>query len=208
MSLRRNAKGLSGLKTPIIFTICFIAVSVLRIILTTGSPSPSITSIGGSPPPSAMEITSAYAYQDPNNSSQASAFVIVVQPADAGGDDFACGDISISLVTPIASYENVYNISDFVNASTFNNIYDANLTLYQAVAPSCSIIELNGNGSQILEPGETFAVFLNLNSSCLNCSLCANVQFTIQITPSPGARLDCTCNIPANITPVMVLSGS
>ena len=210
-SMRRNKKGMSGIKITIIMIVIGVSITsaILGFVVLTGNGAPPLVTTGYPPPPQpVLELISAYAYQDPNNSSQVSALALILQQSGTVSFNLTCGSISIALVTPTATYENVYDISDLVNASTFNNIYDANFTLYQADAPNYSIIELSGNGSQVLEPGEQFAVFLNLNSTCLNCPLSAYNTATIRITLSSGAGLACTYSIPTNITPVMNLTES
>jgi hypothetical protein len=188
----------------IVISVSLILAGFAYAILTVNTVQNPIST---GPPPyatRAMKIVSISAFQNPSNSSQASALGIVVEIVQISFVNFTCGGVYISLATPTASYNNVYTTSDFVNASTFANTYGSNFTSYQSIAPNCSIIELNGNGNQILEQNETFAVFLNLNSSNLNCLLPANAQFTVQITAS-GAQLTCTYRIPSIISPVMNL---
>jgi len=201
-------------KTQGALILVVIIASILAVtVYLTDEPAQqqSVGTITGEPLPSAgttILIKSVKAFQDPNNSSQVSALAIIVQPSGIGPTNFTCGQMTISLTTPTASYTNVYAASDFVNASTFNNAYGGSFTNYQTVASNCSIIELQGNGTQILEQGEQFAVFINLNSIHLDCPLQPNAPFAVELIPSTPVKVTFTDNIPANITPVMLLSGS
>jgi len=212
-SMRKTGEGNKRLKMTIAIFValaCIITALACIIAVTIYGPQPQPLAVVSPPPLSqpSMEVTSTHAYQDPNNSSQVSALAITVQSSGSGSIDFTQGKIWISLSTHTPSYANVYTTSGFINSSTFNTVYDANFTSYQSVAPNCSIIELNGNGNQLLEQEEQFVVFLNLNSTRLNCPLTAYAPFTVELIPAMGAKLTITGGIPATITPVMDLAGS
>ena len=211
-NLRKSRKGMTGIETAIIVIAFVIAASVFAFailnmgLLTTGKAQQSVTN-GINEAQSSMEVTSAYAYCSNSTAGNVTGIAIVVQPSGTGSTDFTQGKISISLAAPNASYANVYTTSNFITATTFDNAtYLGSFTTYSTNAPNCSVIELSGNGNQLLEQGEQFAVFLNLTA--LNVQLQAYNTFTVQLTPSSGAKLTCTYNIPADVTPVMVLSGS
>jgi archaellin len=209
ISLSRGAKGMVRSRTTIVLVFALIisaTVCVLAFLTLSSYYAEAYLTQPSVPPP--LGLTSVYAYLDPNNASQITGIVLVVQQSGLGSTDLSYGHMTVALTTPTISYTNVYTTSNFVNASTFNNTYGANFTNYQVVAPNCSIIELNGNGNQLLEQGEQFGVFLNLNATCLNCPLSAYTTITVQIIPSSGAKLTCTFEIPADITPVMNLTGS
>lgn len=198
---------MSETKTAIMtitFTVSIISVMFGYLILTGNiAQAPALMTTTGAPPPS-FEITSVKAFSTDNQT--VTGLVVEVQPCGSSSVNFSQGNLNVSFSSGNISYENVYNTSDFINASTFNSTYDANFTTYLFSAPNCSIIELNGNGSQVLEPGEQFVVFLNLNSSSRNCPLSAGTSFVIQIMPTNGPMFTGRYNIPENITPIMDLS--
>jgi flagellin FlaB len=214
-TLRKSKKGMTGIETAIIVIAFVIAASVFAFailnmgLLTTGKATQAVdTGIGQAQ--SSMKISTVYAFQDPNNSSQATGIALVVQPSGTGATDFNEGKISIALTTATATYANVYTSDNFINSTIFDNTYSASFTNYLNGANNtgCSIIELQGNGQQLLSQGAQFAVFLNLNSSGLNTPLVPYEQFSVEIVPASGAELTFSAYMPSALTPTMILTGS
>jgi archaellin len=175
------------------------------------NPDPGAIVSGLSNSQSAMKLTSATAYQDPNNSSQIFAIVLIVCPSGTGNIDFNCDNLVISYMNNVVNYANVYGEPNFVNATTFANSYKDNFSSYIAGMGTnkTAIVEVAGNGNQMLEQGETFAVVLNLqNIDSANGPLPTNASFTVELVPNQGAKLTFSGAIPDDLTPIMNLTYS
>jgi len=179
----------------------------VRMVAASGDSAVYAASAPAETAQSPLSITSVYAYQDPSNVGQATGLTLTVELSGAESVDFTQGVISVSLTTPSGSNSNVYTTSNFITETDFaNSTFQSSLQTFQNYAPSCTVIELQGNGNQLLEQNEQFAVFLNLNSTYLDCPLPPNAQFTVELIPADGAGVTYSGTIPAMLNPVMQLA--
>jgi len=218
-SLLKNRKGLTGIETAIIVIAFVIAASVFAFavlnmgLLTTSKAQEAIVS-GVGQAQSSMKITSVYAYADGTGASaKVKGLAMLVQISGTQSVDFTASKIAISYKNDRISIADVYTSDHFLNSSEFaNTTYKGDLrTLVNStINPNeCTIVEVQGDQDNLLEAGEIYAVFLNLEKvDSTNAPLSVYETFTTELIPGHGSKLTFTGSMPASLLPVMVLSGA
>ncbi|MEM3365851.1 MAG: archaellin/type IV pilin N-terminal domain-containing protein [Candidatus Methanomethyliaceae archaeon] len=218
-SLLKNRKGLTGIETAIIVIAFVIAASVFAFavlnmgLLTTSKAQEAIVS-GVGQAQSSMKITSVYAFADGSGSNaKVKGLALLVQISGTQSVDFAASKIAISFKNDALSIPDVYTADNFINATDFaGSTYKGDirtLTNTTAYTEKCYIIEVQGDEDNLLEAGEIFAVYLNLNGiDSTNGPLEVYKTFTTELIPGHGSKLTFTGQMPASLLPVMVLSGA
>jgi flagellin FlaB len=218
-SLLKNRKGLTGIETAIIVIAFVIAASVFAFavlnmgLLTTSKAQEAIVS-GVGQAQSSMKITSVYAYADGTGASaKVKGLALLVQISGTQSVDFTASKIAISYKNDRISIADVYDSDHFLNSTEFaNDTYKGDLrTLVNStINPNkCTIVEVQGDQDNLLEAGEIYAVFLNLEKiDSTNAPLSVYETFTTELIPGHGSKLTFTGSMPASLLPVMVLSGA
>ncbi|NHV60040.1 MAG: hypothetical protein HA492_01335 [Candidatus Verstraetearchaeota archaeon] len=218
-SLLKNRKGLTGIETAIIVIAFVIAASVFAFavlnmgLLTTSKAQEAIVS-GVGQAQSSMKITSVYAYADGTGASaKVKGLAMLVQISGTQSVDFTASKIAISYKNDRISIADVYTSDHFLNSTEFaNSTYKGDLrTLVNStINPNeCTIVEVQGDQDNLLEAGEIYAVFLNLEKvDSTNAPLSVYETFTTELIPGHGSKLTFTGSMPASLLPVMVLSGA
>jgi len=218
-SLLKNRKGLTGIETAIIVIAFVIAASVFAFavlnmgLLTTSKAQEAIVS-GVGQAQSSMKITSVYAYADGTGASaKVKGLAMLVQISGTQSVDFTASKIAISYKNDRISIADVYTSDHFLNSTEFaNDTYKGDLrTLVNStINPNeCTIVEVQGDQDNLLEAGEIYAVFLNLEKvDSTNAPLSVYETFTTELIPGHGSKLTFTGSMPASLLPVMVLSGA
>jgi flagellin FlaB len=218
-SLLKNRKGLTGIETAIIVIAFVIAASVFAFavlnmgLLTTSKAQEAIVS-GVGQAQSSMKITSVYAYADGTGASaKVKGLAMLVQISGTQSVDFTASKIAISYKNDRISIADVYTSDHFLNSTEFaNDPYNGDLrTLVNStINPNmCTIVEVQGDQDNLLEAGEIYAVFLNLEKvDSTNAPLSVYETFTTELIPGHGSKLTFTGSMPASLLPVMVLSGA
>jgi flagellin FlaB len=218
-SLLKNWKGLTGIETAIIVIAFVIAASVFAFavlnmgLLTTSKAQEAIVS-GVGQAQSSMKITSVYAYADGTGASaKVKGLAMLVQISGTQSVDFTASKIAISYKNDRISIADVYTSDHFLNSTEFaNDTYKGDLrTLVNStINPNeCTIVEVQGDQDNLLEAGEIYAVFLNLEKvDSTNAPLSVYETFTTELIPGHGSKLTFTGSMPASLLPVMVLSGA
>jgi len=218
-SLLKNRKGLTGIETAIIVIAFVIAASVFAFavlnmgLLTTSKAQEAIVS-GVGQAQSSMKITSVYAYADGTGASaKVKGLAMLVQISGTQSVDFTASKIAISYKNDRISIADVYTSDHFLNSTEFaNDTYKGDLrTLVNStINPNeCTIVEVQGDQDNLLEAGEIYAVFLNLEKiDSKNAPLSVYETFTTELIPGHGSKLTFTGSMPASLLPVMVLSGA
>jgi flagellin FlaB len=218
-SLLKNRKGLTGIETAIIVIAFVIAASVFAFavlnmgLLTTSKAQEAIVS-GVGQAQSSMKITSVYAYADGTGASaKVKGLAMLVQISGTQSVDFTASKIAISYKNDRISIADVYTSDHFLNSTEFaNGTYKGDLrTLVNStINPNmCTIVEVQGDQDNLLEAGEIYAVFLNLEKvDSTNAPLSVYETFTTELIPGHGSKLTFTGSMPASLLPVMVLSGA
>ncbi|MGC8936334.1 MAG: archaellin/type IV pilin N-terminal domain-containing protein [Candidatus Methanomethylicaceae archaeon] len=219
-SLIKNRKGLTGIETAIIVIAFVIAASVFAFavlnmgLLTTSKAQEAIVS-GVGQAQSSMKITSVYAYADGTGSNaKVKGLALLVQISGTQSVDFTASKIAISYKNDDISIADVYTSDHFINTTEFADISNYNGDLRNLVNTTvnpngCTIVEVQGDEDNLLEAGEIFAVFLNLqNINSELAPLGVYKTFTTELIPGHGSKLTFTGQMPASLLPVMVLSGA
>lgn len=218
-SLLKNRKGLTGIETAIIVIAFVISASVFAFavlnmgLLTTSKAQEAIVS-GVGQAQSSMKITSVYAYADGTGSNaKVKGLALLVQISGTQSVDFAAEKIAISYKNDDLSIADVYTEDHFINSTAFaNDTYKGDLRslVNTTTNPNkCTIVEVQGDGDNLLEAGEIYAVFLNLdNIDSQHAPLAVYKTFTTELIPGHGSKLTFTGQMPASLLPVMVLTGA
>ncbi|MCX8182682.1 MAG: hypothetical protein N3D12_06140 [Candidatus Methanomethyliaceae archaeon] len=217
-SLLKNRKGLTGIETAIIVIAFVIAASVFAFavlnmgLLTTSKAQEAIVS-GVGQAQSSMKITSVYAYADGTGSSaKVKGIALLIQISGTQSVDFAAEKIAISYKNDDLSIPDVYTTDVFINHSAFNDAngtYKGDLRTLMNGSDKCTVVEVQGDADNLLEAGEIFAVFLNLDKvDPSKGPLAVYKTFTTELIPGHGSKLTFTGQMPASLLPVMVLSGA
>jgi len=189
--LSKDKRGLTGLETAIIL-IAFVIVAaafaftVLNMGVQTSQKSKEVIGTGLSEASSVIELDgSVIAYSSNGTPSQ----IVFYIKTSAGKHP-----VDLSQDTLAISYTDPY--------IHVNNIYDGS---------QANISEVIGDGDNMLEYGEKFAVTVNLSSVYTNegtytqVQLGANDRFSIEVKPSVGSVLTVARYMPPSIDPVMDL---
>jgi flagellin FlaB len=218
-SLLKNRKGLTGIETAIIVIAFVIAASVFAFavlnmgLLTTSKAQEAIVS-GVGQAQSSMKITSVYAYADGTGASaKVKGLAMLVQISGTQSVDFTASKIAISYKNDRISIADVYTSDHFLNSTEFANATykgDLRTLVNSTINPNeCTIVEVQGDQDNLLEAGEIYAVFLNLEKvDSTNAPLSVYETFTTELIPGHGSKLTFTGSMPASLLPVMVLSGA
>ncbi|MCQ8891947.1 MAG: hypothetical protein NQU41_01035 [Candidatus Methanosuratincola sp.] len=219
-NIRMNRKGLTGIETAIIVIAFVIAASVFAFavlnmgLLTTAKAQDAIVS-GVGQAQSSMKITSVYAYSDDEGSdAKCKGVAMLVQLSGTANVDFTPTKVAISYKNTNVAYPDVYegSASDlFITKSDFMNSsgdYKGDLYNLLNINHTCVVVEIQGDGDMLLEPGEVFAIYINLANVGDTAVLNVYDHFTIEIIPGQGSKLTFTGTMPASILKVMMLSGS
>lgn len=218
---RINRKGLTGIETAIIVIAFVIAASVFAFavlnmgLLTTAKAQDAIVS-GVGQAQSSLKITSVYAYSDNEGSdAKCKGVAILVQPSGTANVDFTASKIAISYKNANVAYPDVYEATTasevFITKSQFtdsNGSYKGNLYNLLNIDKTCVVVEIQGDGDMLLEQGEVFAIYLNLETIGNDAVLNVYDTFTTEVIPGHGSKLTFTGTMPASILKVMMLSGS
>lgn len=221
MSWMKNKKGLTGIETAIILIAFVISASVFAFavlnmgLLTTSKAQEAIVS-GVSQAQSSVKITSVYAFADIENKKNVTGIALMVQISGTHSVDFYADKIAISYKNDRVAIPDVYEKWEFINASEFSNAtkykgdFKSLLTSYDwdGAGTGCIIVEVQGDGDNLLEAGEIFAVVMNLEKINENAPLKVYETFTIELIPGHGSKLTFTGQVPASLLGVMVLSGA
>ncbi|MEM0100718.1 MAG: archaellin/type IV pilin N-terminal domain-containing protein [Candidatus Methanomethyliaceae archaeon] len=219
MGWMKNKKGLTGIETAIILIAFVISASVFAFavlnmgLLTTSKAQEAIVS-GVSQAQSSVKITSVYAFAD-DNRKNVTGIALMVQISGTHSVDFYADKIAISYKNDRVAIPDVYEKWKFINASefsgdTYKGDFKLLLTSYNwtEAGTGCIIVEVQGDGDNLLEAGEIFAVVMNLEKINENAPLKVYEIFTIELIPGHGSKLTFTGQVPASLLGVMVLSGA
>lgn len=227
MKWMKNRKGLTGIETAIILIAFVISASVFAFavlnmgLLTTSKAQEAIVS-GVSQAQSSVKITSVYAFADYNNSTKkyenVTGIAMMVQISGTHSVDFHADKIAISYKNDKVAIPDVYEKWEFIPANEFSEKYggDFKKLLNNDTAwkdkngnnVGCIIVEVQGDGDNLLEAGEIFAIAMKLDKISDEAVLQVYNTFTVELIPGHGSKLTFTGQIPASLLGVMVLSGA
>lgn len=217
MRWMKNKKGLTGIETAIILIAFVISASVFAFavlnmgLLTTSKAQEAIVS-GVSQAQSSVKITSVYAFADINKKN-VTGLAMMVQISGTHSVDFYADKIAISYKNDRLAIPDVYEKWMFINANefssdTYKGDFKTLLNEYSWTETGCVIVEVQGDGDNLLEAGEIFAIVMNLEKINTNAPLKVYEVFTVELIPGHGSKLTFTGQIPASLLGVMVLSGA
>ncbi|MEM4608769.1 MAG: archaellin/type IV pilin N-terminal domain-containing protein [Candidatus Methanomethylicaceae archaeon] len=220
MSWMKNKKGLTGIETAIILIAFVISASVFAFavlnmgLLTTSKAQEAIVS-GVSQAQSSVKITSVYAFADIEKKN-VTGIALLVQISGTHSVDFYADKIAISYKNDRVAIPDVYEKWEFINSEEFSNTtkYKGDLKFlltshnWDEAGTGCIIVEVQGDGDNLLEAGEIFAVVMNLEKINEKAPLNVYETFTIELIPGHGSKLTFTGQVPASLLEVMVLSGA